>query len=148
MFMVMRRRRLPERKGRKSSGVVVLMSSSSHGAGGSFNLQGREHPRVVTTRQPDAFDYACGPSTNRARSRRSISNGVMTVTPRAMHASGILILFVEFEGRSCVTTTCPWASPCATRKQSAFERNKFTAAASYRWLAAHALTFASDASSA
>jgi hypothetical protein len=47
-----------------------------------------------------------GPRTNRARSRRSISNGVMHLIPRPMHASGILILRVEAEGTSCVTTVC------------------------------------------
>jgi hypothetical protein len=47
-----------------------------------------------------------GPRTNRARSRRSISNGVMHLIPRPMHASGILILRVDAEGTSCVTTVC------------------------------------------
>ena len=50
--------------------------------------------------------HTCGPRTNRARSRRSISNGVMHLIPRPMHASGILILRVDAEGTSCVTTVC------------------------------------------
>ncbi len=55
------------------------------------------------------------PRTKRARSRRSISNGVMHLTPSAMHGSGILIFFVEVDAFSCVTTVCPWASAWATR---------------------------------
>ena len=50
--------------------------------------------------------HGCCPKTNRARSRRSISYGVMHFTPRPMQASGILILRVEAEGISCVTTVC------------------------------------------
>lgn len=57
--------------------------------------------------------YGCG-RTNRARSLRSISNGVMHFTPRPMQASGILIFFVDAAGTSCVTTTwfpaCAWAT--------------------------------------
>ena len=55
------------------------------------------------------------PSTKRARSRRSISNGVIHLMPRPMQASGILIFFVEGEAFSWVTTVCPWASAWATR---------------------------------
>src|ERR1019366_6738410 len=50
--------------------------------------------------------HSRAPKTNRARSRRSISNGVMHLMPRPMHASGILILSVDAEGTSCVTTVC------------------------------------------
>ena len=53
--------------------------------------------------------------TNRARSLRSISNGVTHLMRRPMQASGILIFFVEFDATSCVTTVWPWASACATR---------------------------------
>ena len=48
--------------------------------------------------------HSCGPRINRARSRRNISNGVMHLICKPMHASGILILRVEAEGISCVTT--------------------------------------------
>ena len=54
--------------------------------------------------------HSCRPRTNRARSRRSISNRVMHLIPRPMHASGILILRVDAEGTSCVTTVCRPAS--------------------------------------
>ena len=56
-----------------------------------------------------------GPSTNRARSRRSISNGVMHFTPILIHALGILILLTDCSAFSCVTSVCPCASACATR---------------------------------
>src|SRR5437867_1724759 len=58
--------------------------------------------------------HGCGPRTNRARSRRSIANGVMHLIPRPMQASGILIFFVEVEAISWVTRVCPWASAWAT----------------------------------
>ena len=45
---------------------------------------------------------------------RSISKGVMHLTSSPMHAFGILILFVEGDATSCVTTVCPWASAWAT----------------------------------
>lgn len=44
---------------------------------------------------------------NRARSWRSISNGVIHLMPSPMHALGILILFVEGDATSWVTTVCP-----------------------------------------
>jgi hypothetical protein len=53
--------------------------------------------------------HCCAPRINRARSRRSISNGVMHLMPRPMQASGILILRVDAEGTSCVTTVSPAA---------------------------------------
>ena len=49
-------------------------------------------------------DHAVVPSTNRARSLRSISNGDMHRTPSPTQASGTLILLREVEGTSCVTT--------------------------------------------
>jgi hypothetical protein len=55
-----------------------------------------------------------GARTKRARSRRSISNGVMNLMRRPRQASGILILRVDAEGRSCVTTICPAACAWAT----------------------------------
>lgn len=42
--------------------------------------------------------HAAAPSTKCARSRRSISNGVTHLTPRAMQALGILIRFLEPDG--------------------------------------------------
>lgn len=74
----------------------------------------------VAVRQKMSFDngleggfvplcHSCAPRINRARSRRSISNGVMHLMPRPMQASGILILRVDAEGTSCVTTVCPAA---------------------------------------
>lgn len=48
--------------------------------------------------------HGCFPSTKRTRSRRSSSNGVMKCTPSATHAFGILTVFFEFSGFSCVTT--------------------------------------------
>src|SRR6266545_8214714 len=56
-----------------------------------------------------------GPRINRARSSRSSSNGVMHLIPKPMQASGILILRVEAEGISCVTTMCFPACAWATR---------------------------------
>ncbi len=48
--------------------------------------------------------HDAGPKIKRARSRRSISKGVMHLTPRPMHALGILIFLVEAEAISWVTT--------------------------------------------
>ena len=48
--------------------------------------------------------HEASPRTKRARSRRSISYGVMHFVPRPMQASGILILRVDADGTSCVTT--------------------------------------------
>jgi len=59
--------------------------------------------------------HVCGPRTKRARSRRSISNGVMHLMPRPMQASGILILFVEVDAISWVTIVWPCASDWATK---------------------------------
>ncbi len=53
--------------------------------------------------------------TNRARSSRSISYGVMHLILSPMQASGILILRVEAEGISCVTTVYSPAFAWATR---------------------------------
>ena len=71
---------------------------------------------VSSPRRGDGFEggfvrlcHGCAPRINRARSRRSISNGVMHLMPRPMQASGILILRVDAEGISCVTTVCPAA---------------------------------------
>ena len=59
--------------------------------------------------------HFCGPRMNRARSRRSISNGVTYLMPRPIHASGILIFRFDAEGISCVTTVYPPACAWATR---------------------------------
>ena len=48
--------------------------------------------------------YAEAPRMNRARSRRSMSNGVRHLTPRPMKTLGILILFFDGDGISWVTT--------------------------------------------
>ncbi len=63
----------------------------------------------------DGLNHSRGSSTNRARSRLSISKGFMHLMPRPMQASGILIFLVEVAATSCVTTVCPWASAWATR---------------------------------
>jgi hypothetical protein len=62
---------------------------------------------VAAPHAPPDLAHGCDPRTNRALSCRSISNGVMHLTPRLMHASGILILFVDVEAISWVTTVCP-----------------------------------------
>lgn len=54
-------------------------------------------------------------STKRARSTRSISYGLMHLTPTPMHALGILIFLIDGAATSCVTTVWPYASACATR---------------------------------
>lgn len=54
-------------------------------------------------------------STNSARSRRSISKGFMNATPTPMQTLGIFTRLIEASGFSCVITTCPPASACATR---------------------------------
>jgi hypothetical protein len=71
--------------------------------------------RRPLSRRRRSPDQGCAARTNRARSRRSISKGVMHLTPRPMHASGILIRRIEAEGTSWVTTVCPPACACATR---------------------------------
>ena len=54
-----------------------------------------------------AARYAESPTTNRARSSRSMSNGVMYFTPISAQAFGILTLRWEFATFSCVTTVWP-----------------------------------------
>ena len=49
------------------------------------------------------LSHACRPKTNRARSRRSISNGVMHLMRRPMQTLGIFIFFVVLDAISWVT---------------------------------------------
>jgi hypothetical protein len=65
--------------------------------------------RALRWHAPDAL-YVFVAKTKRARSCRSISNGVMRFTPRPMQTFGILIFFVVGAATSCVTSVCS----CAT----------------------------------
>jgi len=73
---------------------------------GPVNYRGRDHS---AGRQADR------PSTKRARSSRSISYGVMHLTPTPMQALGILIFLMDGVATSWVTTVNPCASAWATR---------------------------------
>ncbi len=55
------------------------------------------------------------PNTNRARSLRSISNGVTHFTPRPIQTLGILTFRNDSAGTSCVTTICEWARAWAIK---------------------------------
>ncbi len=108
----------------KPEAFLWLSCMSMHGAAPNpRNTRGRSRQDRRTNTQhcrrtPNVLHGATvykRPSTNLARSLRSISYGDMHLIPSPMHASGIFILRFDADGTSCVTTVWLSDNACATR---------------------------------